>query len=1279
MPYTKLYIVQWLYWKTIAVPENIYKDPKNTAKFRGYQRDEVYPFGIIFIKKTGEEVGPFHIPGPTKGKFLANYGVNVDVVVSNDDVLEDTSCNGITRNKTWQVYNTGRVIGTPHEGSPDCDTDKTWEWGEFSYWESLKNYPNDIEMWGDLCGKPIRYHKFPDSNVTHIHDGLNGAKGFTNSNIIYPIGIRVDHQTVIDELVYAVSQGIILQSEVDELAGYRIVRGNRVGHKSVVAKGLLFDMWSYEKNGNSYYYPNYPYNDLRDDDFISNDSTTYEGGNNSNPRPNHFFPSKRYTFHSPDTHFNNPGIGTELKIETEEYGTSEGFFDFAEEQAQYKFLSTFARTFTFAAGVAAAFSAEKEKREIKITTTAYGNTALSTFPAGATGAPMPVGVGLQFRGKLNDPTINPAGFLTDPFGVSETTGQTNFADAHPLAATREAQYFKGKTFQLLNPLSGNPVGIFLQQLVYLSIIGLKEMDIMINLIKTLAPLKNFSTQYNSVGRYNNYKKVANSGSKIRKIDKHAYLEPIVQLVNEVVNAPASQFTNIFINNWNRERSVYLKTDITKTAFSSPTVSDTSRNTLDNLGFEQSDVEKKTKTLQPISSYYCSIKNFLPEQYGDVTNVSYLETGNCMFRLDDTYTTSEDGIYGGDTFINRFALKRKMPFFLQTRFKFNNEADIKYSDLGNVGYPNYYFNVEEPLLERLSGNTFGGDLFSILTDILGVANTRLDAKKQKVFYQSGFIHLYNYGVPYFIAESDVNVDYRHGENTKEKDFYPHQQDLGYWLQEKNVPITEDNYYFYNSTYSKQNKENFIGPQKTTLTELCKTKYPFRLIQSEKGYNDNTFDNWLIFKANNLADAPASYGRVVGLDGIENDKLLVRFENTFQIFNAYDILQVDSKIVQVGNGGIFQTRPKEFSSTMLGYAGSQHSDIKSTEFGHIWVDAKRGGVFNLAPNASGLDELGQGMDMWFTKNLQFEVLNDFPEIDPRDIDNNYKGIGIHLCFDKQFKRLFLTKLDYKKIHCDVTYNTILKQFEVNGEKVDLSDTRYFCNKSWTASYNFPLKSWVSFHSFTPNFYIEDINSFDSGINSADCKASSLWAHNLTNKSYQVYYGILYPFTIEILSTPDPQGNVLNSVEYDCTVLRYHNSYDAFYNRTITFNKAWVYNERQHSGELELIPRNENDLYSSISYPKVVNNKIQILVTNKDNKWRFNQFHDAVNSQTGNLPFINYTCNNADKQLNLKAFNYFKNDFNKPPIRGKQNRIRLINDDKSNFNFIFNFNQTVNTPSK
>lgn len=54
------------------------------------------------------------------------------------------------------------------------------------------------------------------------------------------------------------------------------------------------------------------------------------------------------------------------------------------------------------------------------------------------------------------------------------------------------------------------------------------------------------------------------------------------------------------------------------------------------------------------------------------------------------------------------------------------------------------------------------------------------------------------------------------------------------------------------------------------------------------------------------------------------------------------------------------------------------------------------------------------------------------------------------------------------------------QVTRIPVSLNDPNYFCNKSWTVSYNMNTKSWISFHSYIPNWYIGENNFFYSGIN-------------------------------------------------------------------------------------------------------------------------------------------------------------------------------------------------------
>lgn len=1173
-----------LYWATAAVNENIYSEALGTHRLRSFMRDEVYPFSIILEFCNGAETNPILLINREPSPY--DYQV-----ISNNDAIDFESCGSdFDLKQRWQIYNTSSLIGSPHVFTENCEKPNVWEYGSFGYWESTEKYPNDLEIWGDLCGKPIRHFKFPDSTITHIHNKKdvvisNHLTNFKENNIIYPIGIKIDEESVKTFLLEALNQGLLTQEQYDSVSGYRIVKGNRVGNKSIVAKGLLYDVWNYRKNSSLFYYPNYPYNDLRPDYFLSPTSLTYKGLSNSNSIPSYYTNSQRYTFHSPDIHFTNPSLGTILKLETNEYGTFEGQYQIAEDQAKYKLLSQFARVVSLA------------------------------------------------------------------YGISSSAGDIL------------KNILKGLVFSGL----GGVINAFIVG----AITTLNESEVFSTLIRNFTPYINFGLQYNSVGKYNNFNVVENNGSKIRYIGKNAYLAPIVQSIDENIDINTNQFSTILFNNWNRESSVYIKYE--GNILPDTPVQDLSRFTLDSVNFRRGKSDLTTKFYGQVSSYYASLKNYIPNQYGKIANIEFLETDAVSKSL--TVENSEI-IFGGDTFINRFALKRKHPFFLQTRFNFPNDSDVQYSELGNVAFPNYYFNSEESIGERFEG-TGSGSLSGLAnflnSTVLGLAKSRLDGRVAKLFYQYGFIHLYSYGIPYFLVESDINVDYRHGENNLEKSYYPLQGDINNWLQEKNVPITEDNYYFYNKTYSKQNKENFIPRTLERKEDECTVELTNRTIYSDQDrLLSKRGDAWTVFKANNFYDFPFSDGKLISLDGIENDKILARLENVSRIFNAYDTLQANDTNIQVSTGGIFQTRPKDFAKTDLGYAGSQHKSMLHTEYGHVWIDAKRGAVFNLGLNGSGLDEISvNGMRNWLFNNLSFQLKKDFPEISNDELDNAFNSAGISLGYDKRFSRLLITKKDYKKLKPGIFYDKESKRFFImeNNEKifVNLTNSSYFCDKSWTISYNFLTKSWVSFHSYKPNYYISKLSYFSSGLNTSN---SSLWAHNVTNKSYQVFYGKLEPFVIDFLTEKASANSYISSVIFGLEVLRYHNEYDYYYNSNITFNKGYVYNNTQNSGLLEFFVKNEENLASSLSYPKALGDRTQIEITNSESLWSFNDFSDLVVSVNNNVPIWLNNCSNDNKVLNHISVNYKKSEWDRGSIRGYQNNVRLINDKYSNYKMIYLF---------
>jgi hypothetical protein len=357
-------------------------------------------------------------------------------------------------------------------------------------------------------------------------------------------------------------------------------------------------------------------------------------------------------------------------------------------------------------------------------------------------------------------------------------------------------------------------------------------------------------------------------------------------------------------------------------------------------------------------------------------------------------------------------------------------------------------------------------------------------------------MFAYGIPYFYCESSINLDLRQAFNNREGDFYPRVSSgiPDQWLQQTFVPIAQDNTYYYNVSYSKQNTENFFSHLPADWSENnCNTYYPFRAIYSEAQDTNpsNKVNSWLTYTPLAFFDFPQNFGNLVSLDGIQNKAILARFENKSLLYNTMLTINTSNpQAAYLGNPSLFRSAPPiDFAETDLGYVGSQNKMLLKIPQGQITIDAKRGQVFLIAGNqATDLSAFGSGLNKFFTDHLAFEILRYYPTV---DTDNHFNGCGLHGVYDSKFDRVIISKLDYIPQVDQVGkifYDNTTKEFYVNHtfdgttyrEVVLLTDSRYFCNKSWTLSFNMNTKTWISFHSYIPNFYIAENNFFYSGLN-------------------------------------------------------------------------------------------------------------------------------------------------------------------------------------------------------
>lgn len=1209
--------------------ETTYKNPLMSVYFKGYQRGEVYPFGIQFLLSNGKKSSVFHIPGRNPlPEELFEY--------TPSNIPEEQSCNFFELNSTgecnnnnqtkikhWEVYDTATITDRVDEENLDPCFDGVVVKGEFAYWESTDTYPCNSKVWGSLAGKPIRHHKFPTNNTFHHHNQPydNQKKPTVDSNpelfyemenvYIYPMGVQLKFDLDF-YLKQSIEKNFITEEEANLIVGYEIVRGDRTGNKSVIAKGLFYNMQYYSDknpaNNNllQIMYPNYPFNDLSKDPYLNQTKGIAEDD------------IKVYIEGT-----DNPGYSSSSNINMGTLGNP--------------YSTVFVIPETIEAG-----------KKLTIYYTSYID--------GISG--LPISYGMQvYIDEGEEPTELFA--ITNEFPKENTSLPLNYDNIFT---------FNSPDTSFKNPFIGTNVEFHSIEF------GLaKGRFDLVEGHPRLKPAKrsdstNYALAYKGIGDYNTYSPIKINNLR-RRISDSGYL-----LGGNITKLPNTKNT---INNRFRESSVGIRLncniDPPKWELLNPHLSngitDGSRYILSNSGLcssctyiidDRGGQKKDTKTIDSqcteaykwISAYYGSLKTKIPNQYGQIDTIKYVLTGQ--------YHQSTDipvPIFGGDTFITRFSLKRKNAFY---RVNFINQSPVgityKGSKYANLLTPKYYLVNEK-----------GG--FAGLNEYVVEKNaSQLDCSSEKAKNKNGFFYLFSTGIQHFFVESEINTELRYSGENLQDTFYPKLKNTNVWdwMEETKVPIIHDNSYLYNFDYSKPNTEEALFTQAPDFVpnSKCKNTHPRRIVYSKQNPQESTTDNWLVFPGNNYYDIDSYMGSIIDLEALDTYRIICRCENGSMIFNAYDTLQLEETSVSVGTGGMFSERPKTFAETDTGYAGSQNKyAFNNTKHGCFFLDEKRTAVFNYS---SQLEEIStNGLKEWFNENIPFNIKKQFPQI---NTDNPYNGVGFSSGFDDRFDLWFLTKKDY--ILKDLTY---LKDFKydnnnnltLNYKLVDFSDEKMWEEVSWTVSYSPLYKAWISFHSFFPNYYIDYIKKFFTS------DSSQILYEHWDKFSFQKYYDKLTPFEVTITTGQEQEVNILQSIEYNLKVQKYLNGnyQDLYENHDINFNKSIISTDNQSSGLLNLIKKDNQNPFQSLEYPKINTNSLDILYSKVEgHQYRINQFADLVLDKTNNISIFDHSKNGVDKVPNNIQYEKINNlILENQKFRNEFFDITLINDKESEYKFI------------
>ena len=691
-------------WASVEYPADYYV---NGGSKPSYLRDEVYTFFIRWIYNTGDKSASYHIPGRAAQSY--------DIYPSETDPLIDKNSLQVD-DRVFEVYNTAsQNPGIPSTLSTTTNDGGTViAVGEMGYWESTEVYPTtQPEVWNaschcwtgvpidpatnkpisnpqyDLCGTPIRHHKFPDNlltdNTLHFKRNPNSLSDPNNLKIRL-MGVYFENIAYPKD-----NQG----RDIPGIVGYEILRGSREGNKSVIAKGLVNNFRTYEIKGNGtgnsqYYsnrkglYPNYPFNTIKPF-YNSTDSTDHNYSYNDPfikiPDPddkkkviNQGMPKELITFHSPDLMFRTPFLSaSELKLYGYLRGRADQRFIEPNKHPKFKLLSDATLFPAFLTGLVEAALALTGTRTYNTPKVESINPVLY-FP---NVPPIPSSTTISAAAQTYESAIttyyNNGGLILDGLAniVSAPTPGDTIQDAYAVALNANAAAGViapwNTTYNVQMPPWAylDPVSKFFYGASFFAYYFTEGFDTALNIIKAAIPYTQYALQMISYGFYSDMRKPSYYDTSDNRLFRFS-VEDQFYIRNSVQEVPyyQGQPNSYSINNLQRQSTVTLRTKAGPEYNGNKTtgpdfIKEAGQfvdQSLTTIGHIQQDGVVNPNTLtqlsasglnvpdfvnpdipfgMPIASHYAAIKNRIRNQYGQLDGIKQIIISPCEQKIDYT--------------------------------------------------------------------------------------------------------------------------------------------------------------------------------------------------------------------------------------------------------------------------------------------------------------------------------------------------------------------------------------------------------------------------------------------------------------------------------------------------------------------------------------------------------------------------------------------------------------------------------------------------------------------
>lgn len=426
------------------------------------------------------------------------------------------------------------------------------------------------------------------------------------------------------------------------------------------------------------------------------------------------------------------------------------------------------------------------------------------------------------------------------------------------------------------------------------------------------------------------------------------------------------------------------------------------------------------------------------------------------------------------------------------------------------------------------------------------------------------------------------------------------------------------YLNNPDYSLRNSSKLftmIGLEYDCCSE-CLEYFPNRTYYSQQSFQEELTDNYRKFLPNNYKDLDGETGNITNMFKLGNNLYLHTEEALWLVPRNYQERVTDQIVSFLGTGEFFSVPPQKIMDSSFGKAAGLRHKLASvkTPHGYFYFCSSENVLYQFNGNQS-VDLNQTGLNKFLLKRMPQSQFGDNPFIDKP---------SIVLGYDSNLDRVILTKHDNYKL---------------------------------SLSFSPRSNSFKSFHSYYPIMYLTTTDVTYNMYKGEDS------IYRMSEGSYGVFNKVKYPFIVDYISNSSAvQTRTIN----DLTIMTqaYDKEVDVY---DITFDEILVYNSRQCSGYLKLIPKKEiEDFFVQSTQDKPG----EITYSRREKDYHLNNFRDIrVNY---NLPiFLDSTEGIilSDKFVNTTSL-----DLNKPweqleTFTDKYFSIRLKYNNTQDIKLLFN----------